>query len=62
MGMNIGRGDNVMKEMAREVNLLEHDRENTINELNQKKRKLGRIACCIILAFIILILALFILL
>lgn len=62
MGMNIGRGDNVMKEMAREVNLLEHDRENTSNELNQKKRKLGRIACCIILAFIILILALFILL
>lgn len=62
MGMNIGKGDNVMKEMAREVNLLEHDRENTSNELNQKKRKLGRIACCIILAFIILILALFILL
>lgn len=59
MGMNIGRGDNISKEMVREINLLENDRKVSNGATNPKKKTLGKIAFIIILLFIILIIALF---
>lgn len=62
MGMNIGRGDNIMREMAWEVNLTNHDLQQSGQAVTPKKRKAGMIACCALLAFIVLLIALFILL
>lgn len=54
------RNDNIMREMAREVNLLEHDRKHEAQkEMSKSRRKAGIIAFWCVLAFIVFILLLF---
>ncbi len=61
MGMDIGRGDNVMREMAREVNLAEHDRKSEAgSSVSPAKKKAGMIACGALVAVIVVIVLLFV--
>ncbi|MDO4302381.1 MAG: hypothetical protein Q4D94_00585 [Bacillota bacterium] len=63
MGTNIGRGDNVMREMARETNLLEHDRKTEAGkDITPESRKRGIIAFGCTLAVVAVIVFLFIVL
>ncbi len=63
MGMNIGRGDNVMREMARETNLLEHDRKTEAGKnITPESRKKGMIAFGCMVAVVVVIVLLFIVL
>lgn len=63
MGINPGRGDNVMREMAREVNLLDSDRRREADmPISPVKRKAGIIAFGCVAALIIVILLLFVIL
>lgn len=63
MGTNIGRGDNVMREMARETNLLEHDRKTGAETpVSPANKKAGMIACCGLVALIVVIVLLFVVL
>lgn len=62
MGMNIGRGDHIMREMARETGLINHDLKRQGQETDPGKVRAGRIACCVLAAFIVLIVSLFLLL
>lgn len=61
METNIGRGDNVMKEMAREVNLAEHDRRTEAGKpVSPSQKKAGMIACCGLVAVIVIIVLMFV--
>lgn len=63
MGTNIGRGDNIMREMAREVNLVESDRRREADmPISPAKRKAGIIAFGCVAALIVVILLLFVIL
>ena len=60
---SIGRGDNIMREMAREVNLLEQDRNNSAQEeISQKQRMRGQIIFGVIALALVVIVALFVVL
>lgn len=63
MGFGTGgmrRDDNLMHEMAREVQLMEYDRQHSGQENNPQKRKMGLIAFWCLLALLLLILSLFV--
>lgn len=63
MGINPGRGDNMMREMAREVNLMESDRKRESEKpASPAQRKAGLIAFGCVAAVIVVILLLFIIL
>lgn len=63
MGINPGRGDNIMREMAREVNLMENDRKREADmPVSLTKRKAGIIAFVGVAALIVAILLLFVIL
>lgn len=54
------RSDNIMQNMAREVNLMEHDRKLEAGKpVSEKQMKMGKIAFGITLAVLVLIVLLF---
>lgn len=57
------RNDNIQQNLAREVNLLEHDRktQNAV-PVTERQKKLGKIAFFIILAALIFFILLFVIL
>lgn len=57
------RRDNIMQNMAREVNLLEHDNKTAVQKpISAKERKAGIIAFWSILALVIFLILLFVIL
>lgn len=63
MGMNPGRGDNIMREMAREVNLMESDRRREADmPISPAKRKAGIIAFGCVAALLVVLILLFVIL
>ncbi len=57
------RNDNIMQNMAREVNLMEHDRKHEAQTpVTDKQRKIGQIAFGAVLGFIVVIILLFVIL
>lgn len=57
------RNDNIMQNMAREVNLMEHDRKHEAQTpATDKQRKIGQIAFGAVLGFIVVIILLFVIL
>lgn len=55
------RSDNIMQNMAREVNLMEHDRQNeAAKPITEKQMKLGRIAFAATIGAIVFIILLFV--
>ena len=55
------RSDNIMQNMAREVNLLEHDRRQEAKKpISEKQMKMGKIAFGVMLGVLVLIIALFV--
>lgn len=55
------RSDNIMQNMAREVNLLEHDRRQEAEKpISEKQMKMGKIAFGVMLGVFVLIIALFV--
>ena len=57
------RRDNIMQNMAREVNLMEHDNKTSSQKpISAKERKVGIIAFWSILALVIFLILLFVIL
>ncbi len=55
------RSDNIMQNMAREVNLMEHDRrQEEVKPISEKQMKMGKIAFGVTLGVLMLIIALFV--
>lgn len=55
------RNDNIMQNMAREVNLMEHDRrQEAAKPVSEKQMKMGKIAFGVALAVFVLIILLFV--
>ncbi len=55
------RSDNIMQNMAREVNLMEHDRrQEAAKSVNEKQMKRGKIAFAVTLGVFVLIILLFV--
>ncbi len=61
MGSSSGRRDNMMQNMAMEVNAMEHERKRSQNEKPTKKQQtIGRIAFGVILLLVVIIIGAFV--
>ena len=55
------KNDNIMQNMAREVNLMEHDRrQEAAKPVNEKQMKKGKIAFGITIGLLVMIIILFV--
>ena len=55
------RGDNLMQNMAREVNLMEHDRKQEAGKpTTEKQKKTGKVLFGILLGLFVLLILLFV--